>query len=97
MSSEQTAKSIFNFEKPILPVEQMKMLLPEAHKSYAEAIPFPHIVIDNFFDEEVLDKVLQEFPGIKDIAFNIMIPIKLNYQMRMRSISACSQGTFYTL
>lgn len=46
------------------------MLLPEAHKSYAEATPFPHIVMDDFFDEEVLDQVLREFPGIKDIAWH---------------------------
>jgi Rps23 Pro-64 3,4-dihydroxylase Tpa1-like proline 4-hydroxylase len=70
MSPEHTAKSIFNFEKPVLPVEKMKMLLPEARKTYAEATPFPHIVIDDFFDEEVLDKVLEEFPGIKDIAWH---------------------------
>ncbi|MBD2485209.1 2OG-Fe(II) oxygenase [Planktothrix sp. FACHB-1365] len=37
--------------------------LAENHwKSYAEAEPFPHIVIDNFLPESVLDEILEEFP-----------------------------------
>lgn len=31
-------------------------------KVYAEAKPFPHIVIDNFLPESVLNRILEEFP-----------------------------------
>ncbi|EGJ30900.1 MULTISPECIES: 2OG-Fe(II) oxygenase [Moorena] len=29
---------------------------------YAQSEPFPHIIMDNFFPEDVLDKILNEFP-----------------------------------
>jgi Rps23 Pro-64 3,4-dihydroxylase Tpa1-like proline 4-hydroxylase len=32
------------------------------HESYINAHPYPHIVIDNFLPEEILNKVLDEFP-----------------------------------
>ena len=32
------------------------------HDAYLRADPFPHIVIDDFFPEEVLDGILREFP-----------------------------------
>jgi Rps23 Pro-64 3,4-dihydroxylase Tpa1-like proline 4-hydroxylase len=35
----------------------------DLHTSYQEAAPFPHIVVDNFLPEAVLDSVLEEFPG----------------------------------
>lgn len=34
---------------------------------YAQALPFPHIVIDNFLPTEVLDAVLSEFPQPEQI------------------------------
>lgn len=33
------------------------------HEQYVSAQPFPHIVLDNFVDEEVLDRCLREFPS----------------------------------
>ena len=30
--------------------------------NYISASPFPHMIIDNFFDENVLDIILEEFP-----------------------------------
>ena len=32
------------------------------HSKYTSAEPFPHIVVDNFFDENILNKILEEFP-----------------------------------
>ena len=59
--------AILNFERPPLPFEKMKALLPTAKKLYQEASPFPHIVFDDFFDAEVAEKVLSEFTGKNDI------------------------------
>jgi hypothetical protein len=45
-----------------LPLEKMRAIAPEAHASYATAKPYPHVYFDNFFDPELLDTVLTEFP-----------------------------------
>ncbi len=41
-------------------------LADENRERYATASPFPHIVIDDFLPEEVLDSVLEEFPDSWD-------------------------------
>ena len=44
-----------------------------AHKlrgAYAEAEPFPHVVIDDLFSEEVLRAVIEEFPSPGSIDWN---------------------------
>ena len=34
---------------------------------YFDAAPFPHIVLDNFIKEDVLEKVLTEFPDLSKL------------------------------
>jgi Rps23 Pro-64 3,4-dihydroxylase Tpa1-like proline 4-hydroxylase len=46
---------------------KLEKLAEENHRKYINAKPFPHIVIDDFFPEEVLDTVLDEFPGSRQI------------------------------
>lgn len=51
-------------------------------RRFEEAQPFPHIVIDGLFEEEVLDQVLNEFPTPDAIAwqrFNNPLEKKLGY------------------
>src|SRR3954454_9163097 len=43
--------------------EQLIPLAEERRAAYAAAHPFPHIVIDDFLPEDVLDAVLEEFPS----------------------------------
>ena len=45
-----------------LPLERMKEIARSAHLQYSNAVPFPHIVFDAFFDPNLLDHVLAEFP-----------------------------------
>lgn len=45
-----------------LPFARMKELAASAYPSYIKAQPFPHIVFDNFFDPDLVDLVLAEFP-----------------------------------
>jgi Rps23 Pro-64 3,4-dihydroxylase Tpa1-like proline 4-hydroxylase len=45
-----------------LPIERMKEMMPAARGSYVDAKPFPHVVVDDFLNPEVLDAVLAEFP-----------------------------------
>jgi len=45
-----------------LPLSRMRELAGTAHAAYIEAKPFPHAVFDDFFDPELLELVLAEFP-----------------------------------
>lgn len=54
-------------------VEQMNEKGLELAQKYSDAEPFPHIVIDNFMSEDILEKCLEEFPNEADpesITFN---------------------------
>ncbi len=42
--------------------EYLMELAEKYRLAYAQADPFPHIVLDNFLPEPILDAVLQEFP-----------------------------------
>ena len=56
-----------NFKESFLPLKKMRLLLPEARKNYAQAKPFPHIYFDDFFDNNAVERLLEEFPGENDI------------------------------
>ena len=45
-----------------LPLERMREIAEAAHERYVSAKPYPHVVFDDFFDPELLDLVLEEFP-----------------------------------
>ena len=34
----------------------------EINKTYISNEPFPHIIVDDLFENEILDKILEEFP-----------------------------------
>lgn len=46
----------------ILPLRTMAKRKEEFRAQFASAKPYPHLVIDGLFDEEVLDRVVQDFP-----------------------------------
>jgi len=46
---------------------ELEKIADQYRDEYNVARPFPHTVIDNFLPEEVLNTVLDEFPGSKDI------------------------------
>jgi len=50
-----------------LPLSKMAEVAKPAHTSYTNAKPFPHIVFDNFFDSDLLEGVLSEFPNPGEI------------------------------
>lgn len=45
-----------------LPLERMRDLAKTSHDVYRKAEPYPHIVLDDFFDPRLLDLILEEFP-----------------------------------
>lgn len=50
-----------------LDADKLNELALKHRDEYANAQPFPHIVIDNFFPEEVLNDILNEYPKSGDI------------------------------
>lgn len=57
-----TSSMTFRFD-----VDYLKDLALKYREQYAQAKPFPHVVIDNFLPEEILEEVLAEFPKPKQI------------------------------
>jgi Rps23 Pro-64 3,4-dihydroxylase Tpa1-like proline 4-hydroxylase len=49
--------------REVLPYGRMQEIVRSKSKEYAEAQPYPHIVIDGFFDDWILDTILAEFPS----------------------------------
>lgn len=45
----------------------LEMLANQKKEEYQLAAPFPNIVFENFFDAEMLDKVLAEFPDLEKL------------------------------
>ena len=48
--------------KYIKNLDQLDKIALDNKEKYSTASPFPHIVLDNFFDEEILNEILKEFP-----------------------------------
>jgi Rps23 Pro-64 3,4-dihydroxylase Tpa1-like proline 4-hydroxylase len=60
------------------------------HTQYGAADPFPHIVLDGLFDDEVLDEVLREFPdrdAMRWREFDSKTEKKLGYYHETSTIS----------
>ena len=46
-------------------------------EEYLNASPFPHIVIDNFFNEKLLDNILNEFPrNLENIGYEYQTKVE---------------------
>ena len=57
-----------NINKILSKENQNLDLVAERHQEkYNNAIPFPSIVIENFFDEQFLNQILKEFPDLSKI------------------------------
>ena len=54
-------------ENYLFDLTKLEKLADEYHEKHVTAKPFPHTIIDNFLPEQVLDTVLEEFPGSKQI------------------------------
>src|SRR5262249_3915757 len=50
----------------VLPYRRMEEIARSRREEYATAQPYPHIVIDGFFDHWILDTILEEFPSPKE-------------------------------
>ena len=44
-------------------LKNLDLIAEEYSENYNNAEPFPHIVFDNFFDEDFLNKIKNDFPS----------------------------------
>jgi 2OG-Fe(II) oxygenase superfamily len=45
-----------------LPLQRMMEIGKSGGESYAKAVPYPHIVLDDFFDPDLVNAIVEEFP-----------------------------------
>ncbi|MBE9042808.1 2OG-Fe(II) oxygenase [Pleurocapsales cyanobacterium LEGE 10410] len=57
---------VTEFKSQLQP-KYLEDLVNKYQQEYSQALPFPHIVIDNFLPEPILNRVLQEFPSPETI------------------------------
>ena len=48
--------------KSFLPLARMQEIGSSANTAYLSAKPYPHVVLDDFFDPEIVEGILAEFP-----------------------------------
>src|SRR4051812_36193170 len=53
---------------------------------YQNAEPFPHIVIDDFVDRDILKKIVDQFPSSQDKEFFDRDQERLKYQYRPHEV-----------
>lgn len=74
-----TLISGMNFINPS--IKDLKQFAKEKNVEYVNAEPYPNIVIDGLFDEDILNKIVDEFPDLakqKDIiVYNNLNEVKL--------------------
>ena len=87
------------FRRSLLPLEKMQAGLERA-AAYASAHPFPHAILDDFFDPAILDRVLSEFPGAQGIDWQRYDDPKFEVKLASRSeqqIGLFTRYLIYTL
>src|SRR5665213_39172 len=60
--SETAGVAWLNNAISLIPTEKLARVAQQYAREYQTGEPFPHIVIDNFFDEDVLDTLIAAFP-----------------------------------
>ena len=59
----------FDLQREVLPRAAMLRHRAEWARAYRAAEPFPHVVIDDLFDADLLDRVIAEYPRPDQIAW----------------------------
>ena len=75
--------------KSFLPLARMQEVSASANASYLGATPYPHIVFDDFFDPEIVDGILNEFPDPNAIRWQRFDNAK---EIKLASASEASFG-----
>ena len=54
--------------------EQLAPIAASKHESFVNAAPFQHVVLDDFLPQDVLELLVDEFPGPEDLAWEMHGP-----------------------
>jgi hypothetical protein len=75
---------------------RLKELSARKRDEFINAKPFPHVVIDEFVDPEVLDRVTNEFPGPDDPAWQLWGPgpTKQSHDRRIEKLGLSAEDGF---
>ena len=58
-------------------ISDLNKIAIQKKEEYSNASPFPHIVIDNFFNEKLLDNILSEFPkNLENIGYEYQTKVE---------------------
>ena len=58
-------------------IDDLNIYAKEKQDEYLNASPFPHIVIDNFFNEKLLENILDEFPkNLENIGYEYQTKVE---------------------
>jgi Rps23 Pro-64 3,4-dihydroxylase Tpa1-like proline 4-hydroxylase len=92
MSSVAPVKSITSAESPVLSQLARKIRLPHGidalRAQYRSAKPFPHLVLDDLFADDLLDALLPEIGGMQRDQWNSIEQDARERTLRMRSALA---------
>jgi 2OG-Fe(II) oxygenase superfamily len=77
-----------------LPLPRMQEIAASAAVSYRRAKPFPHIIFDDFFEPQLLDAVLGEFPAPGKLAWR---SFKNQYEVKLFSSAETTFGAMTRL
>jgi 2OG-Fe(II) oxygenase superfamily len=78
---------------------RLKEVSTQKRDEFLNAKPFPHVVIDEFVDPEILGRVANEFPGPDDPAWQLWGPgpAKQSYDRRIEKLGLSAEEGFGTL
>ncbi len=89
----RTAPAQYGFFEP-----EAASLGAKYHDRYVSAEPFPHIVLDEFVDEDILDLCIKEFPEINSSGVHYQgSQENLKFEFKPETLSPPLRSFFYSL
>ena len=75
--------------------EQLESYAFENREKYANADPFPHIILDNFFNESILNELINEFPkNLDQIGNNFNNKVEKKFSLNKSTLLSDSTNNF---
>tara|TARA_B100001063_G_C16744582_1_gene546740 strand:- start:125 stop:922 length:798 start_codon:yes stop_codon:yes gene_type:complete len=75
--------------------EQLESYAFENREKYANADPFPHIILDNFFNESILNELINEFPkNLDQIGNNFNNKVEKKLSLNKSTLLSDSTNNF---
>ncbi|MFK8049340.1 MAG: 2OG-Fe(II) oxygenase [Halioglobus sp.] len=91
MSTQTNKITPFYFDS-----QELQQLAEKHRPEFLSADPFPHVVIDNFLPDDILDQIVEEFPGPEDDAWTLWGPgdIKHTHNRNIEKLGTSNEQAF---